>query len=80
MSNICPVVTIETENGPVEINKSDFDPEMHELFGVGKADKEPKEGTVDWYKSQLDELGVDWSEASLKDDYIALYDEHKEPE
>jgi hypothetical protein len=77
MSNICPVVTIETENGPVEINESDFDPKNQELYSE---EKEPKEGTVDWYKSQLDELGIDWSEANLKDDYIALYDEHKESE
>ena len=32
MSDVCPVVVIETENGPVEINKSDFDPKVHTLF------------------------------------------------
>jgi hypothetical protein len=74
MSNVCPVVTIETENGPVEINKSDFDSEKHELFGQVKKDKEPKEGTVDWYKDQLDDLNIDHSEISIKADYIVLYE------
>ena len=29
MSDICETVTIETENGPVEINKSDYDEKIH---------------------------------------------------
>ena len=28
---ICPIVTIETKNGPVEINESDYDPKVHKL-------------------------------------------------
>ena len=33
----CPVVTIETENGPVEINESDFDAKKHKLSKGQKA-------------------------------------------
>lgn len=32
MSEILPTVTIVTENGPVVINESDFDPEEHMLY------------------------------------------------
>jgi hypothetical protein len=31
MSGSCPIVTIKTANGPVDINESDFDPAVHEL-------------------------------------------------
>lgn len=34
---ICPTVTIETKNGPVDINESDFDSKIHKLF----SDKKP---------------------------------------
>lgn len=33
-SEIVEVVTIETENGPVRINKSDYDPDKHTLSGA----------------------------------------------
>ena len=43
MSDTCEVVTIETENGDVEINKSDFDEKKHTLAGQKKeAKKEDK--------------------------------------
>ena len=29
--SVCEVVTIETKNGPVDINKSDFDKNKHKL-------------------------------------------------
>lgn len=28
----CETVTIQTDNGPVEINKADFDPKTQKLF------------------------------------------------
>jgi hypothetical protein len=31
MSQTCEVVTIQTENGPVQINKSDYDASKHKL-------------------------------------------------
>lgn len=40
MSEVCEIVTIETENGKVDINKSDYDPKIHTLAGE-KKDKEP---------------------------------------
>lgn len=33
MSGAVPVITIETENGPVDINLSDFDPAIHKVAG-----------------------------------------------
>jgi hypothetical protein len=36
MSNTCETVIIETENGPVTINKSDYDPKTHTLQGEKK--------------------------------------------
>jgi len=32
MTDKCEVVTIETKNGPCDINKSDFDEKKHKLF------------------------------------------------
>ena len=34
----CPIVTIETKNGPVDINESDFDSKKHKLY----VEKSPK--------------------------------------
>lgn len=31
MSDTCETVVIQTKGGPVEINKSDFDPAIHKL-------------------------------------------------
>jgi hypothetical protein len=36
-------VIIETENGPVLINKSDFDDSKHKLFGQKEAEPEKAE-------------------------------------
>jgi len=36
MSDTCETVTIETENGQVTINKSDFDPDKHIISGEKK--------------------------------------------
>ena len=32
MSEVCETVTIETEFGPCDINKTDFDEKKHKLF------------------------------------------------
>lgn len=32
MSETCPTVTIQTENGPVDINECDFDPNTQVLW------------------------------------------------
>jgi hypothetical protein len=37
MSDTCPTVTIRTEDGPVIINDSDFDPKVHTLHVAGEA-------------------------------------------
>jgi len=34
MSEKLPVIQIKTDNGPVIINKADFDPAKHELFNA----------------------------------------------
>ena len=34
---VLPIVTIQTSNGPVDINESDYDPAKHNLAGASKA-------------------------------------------
>lgn len=34
MSDAIPTITIDTENGPVVINMSDFDPTVHKIAGA----------------------------------------------
>ena len=55
----------------IERNESDFDEEKHELF---EAVKEVKKGSTAWYKQQLDELGVEYSDSDKKADLKAVYD------
>ena len=40
MHGTCPVVTIETENGPVDINKSDFDSKTMKLYEAETVENE----------------------------------------
>lgn len=45
MSDICETVVIETKNGEVIINKSDYDSKIHTLAGQKKEAKpKPKKG------------------------------------
>lgn len=41
-----PTVTIVTDNGPVIINKSDFDPAIHTLHDAGEAAVEPAPSVI----------------------------------
>lgn len=74
-------VIINTKNGAVLINESDYDKEIHDLFvaesdagelpnGGGAEVELPNAGTVAWYKLQLDNDGVDYpgdaNKATLK--------------
>lgn len=36
MSGAVPIITIKTENGPVDINMSDFDPAVHKVYQENK--------------------------------------------
>ncbi len=36
MTDTCETVVIQTKNGPVEINKSDFNPKKHKIASKGK--------------------------------------------
>lgn len=48
MNETCPTVTIQTENGPVRINATDYDPKQHKLVGGSAAPAEDNEdGKVD---------------------------------
>jgi hypothetical protein len=56
MSEVLPTMQIETDNGPVTINISDFDPEKHRAVGAAPAeapqpasgdDKQPEAGASD---------------------------------
>ena len=57
------------------INESDFDDKKHELFDQVKAEKE---GSVGWYKQQLDEMDVKYSDSDKKTDLKSLYDSNVE--
>lgn len=39
---VCETVTIKTENGDVDINKSDYDPKTHKLAGESTSSKTKK--------------------------------------
>jgi len=67
----CSTVVIETENGPVVINESDFDEDQHKLFVESN---EPKEGTVSWLKSELESLEVEIPEGAKKAELQELLD------
>lgn len=68
MSNTCETVTIETENGPVIINKSDFDESIHTLA------TELKEGSKEWLVKQLESAGFGVDPASTKAQLQAMFD------
>lgn len=53
------------------INESDFDEEKHELF---EAAKEIRKGSTAWYRQQLDEMNIEYSDSDKKADLKALYD------
>jgi|GEM_PF-6416580 hypothetical protein len=42
MSDAIPTVTIETKNGPCDINECDFDPAKHTKYGAKPAAKPSK--------------------------------------
>lgn len=70
----CETVTIETEAGPVIINKSDFDEDKHKLAKVEKAEQdELKEGSKPWLKAQLDAAGIEYESSASKGDLEEMY-------
>lgn len=67
-----PTVKVkDATDGFYVINESDFDEEKHELF---ESVKELKKGSTAWYKQQLDEMNVEYSDSDKKADLKALYD------
>ncbi len=72
----CPTVkvTCDNEQGFYVINESDFDKNEHELFSECKEPKEPKEGTINWYKSKLDAMSIEYSDTDKKPDLKELFD------
>lgn len=72
MTDTCETVTIETENGPVDINKSDYDENIHNLAGESKA--ELKEGSKPWLIEQLKAADVDFDGSLNKAELKALFD------
>lgn len=72
MSMTCPIVTIETENGPVDINESDYDSAVHTLYRAES--NGPNKGTVAWYKQELDATGIEYPADSNKATLEMIYD------
>jgi len=67
---ICETIKIKNLDGFIIINESDFDDEKHELF----FEKELKEGSVEWLKSELKSLGVEFPECAKKTELNYLLD------
>jgi len=57
MTDIVPTMTIETDNGPVVINASDFNPELHKMAGFEEAVTFNREEAV----AYLTEKGVEFA-------------------
>lgn len=71
-----PTVKVkDAQDGYYVINESDFDKEKHELF---ESSKEPKKGSTGWYKQQLDEMNIEYSDSDKKADLKVLYDSNTE--
>jgi len=68
-----PTVQIKAAEGDsfIVINESDFIEGEHELFDEVKT---PKEGTVAWYKMQLDLKNVEFESSATKAELKAIYD------
>lgn len=81
-SQTCEIEIVEDENievvspgaitdVPTKIQTKKIDPAPQEE--EEDEEEEPNEGTVDWYKQELDELGVKYSWDARKDDLVELY-------
>ena len=70
MSHTCETVTIETEAGPVVINKSDFKKGKHTL--VTDKPAAPKAPTLPEIKTELKRLGVEFDAKAKKPALEAL--------
>ncbi len=65
-----PTVKIVTENGPIVINESDYQPDLHEIYEV----ETHNPGTADWYRDELTAIGVDFDVNMNKPELKALYE------
>ena len=68
----CDTVKINDGNDSyIVINASDFDESEHEIYEEKEG---PKEGTKDYLKVKLTEMGVEFSEDDKKADLEELYE------
>jgi len=67
MSEILETVQVEGNDGPVTINKDDYDPKVHKLYEAA-----PKAPTVDELKATLTEAGVEIPAGAKKKDLEKL--------
>jgi len=74
----CETVTIETENGPVVINESDFDGSVHELFKADESNQGSNHGTKAWLQEQLKEVGIVYNTGDNKAELQSLLDKGTE--
>ena len=70
MSDTCPTVEVESENGPYIMNESDYDPKVHTLVSAKAA--APKAPTNDEMKATLADAGVDVPSGAKKKDLVKL--------
>lgn len=75
MSDVLEVVTIKTENGPVDINKKDYDAEVHTLWEAETVvEKFDRNATKDYLTS----MGVQFAKNISNDDLAKLLEETKQ--
>lgn len=67
-----PTVIVGTINGPVVINRSNYDEGKHTLYV--EPESNPKKQSVDWLKAQLANQGITFDGVNKKSDLLKLYE------
>lgn len=82
MSKTCEVEIVDSEESkvitPGAVTDAPLKIETKPVEPVKTPEDIPNEGTVDWYKMKLDELGVDYKWDALKSELVELYEEATE--
>lgn len=68
---LLPTVIIKTENGPVVINETDYDPKIHVIEGGEEASLSLRDMTATQLKSYAAENNIDIKGLKSKEDLLA---------
>lgn len=80
MKEVLETVTIETENGPVRINKGDFDEKKHKLFEEKKETVKEDKPKKTKQKKKVEEPNVEseFIVMPVEDGKFGIFDENAE--